>query len=54
MSLAVKLPTGEEIGSLPFGRCCLFAVPLTNNRTFVYEVCMLDDTCLFLQDSFIF
>ena len=39
LSLAVKLPTGEEIGGLPFGRCCVFPVPLPNDRVFVYEVC---------------
>jgi hypothetical protein len=42
MNLAVRLRSGEAIGSLPFGRCCSFAVPLGNNRTFVYEVWPLE------------
>lgn len=42
MQLAVRLPAGEEIGSLPFGRCTRFAVPLINNRVFVYEVLRLE------------
>lgn len=41
LSVAVKLPTNEEIGCLPLGRCCLLPVPLPMGRVFIYEVRLL-------------